>query len=149
MNGRRSIALGPWRLDEPAASPAGSWPTPGYAALSLHEVSLRQLRTGELPFAGLANFARLFGDDVFWLSLRHTLVFVAVSVVLEVVIGARHRARDRRRAGVALARHPGADPGALGGAADRERAALVVHLQRPVRLSQPHAVGARPDRRAT
>jgi len=54
--------------------------------LSLHEVSLRQLRTGEFPFAGLANFARLVRDDLFWLSLRHTLVFVAVSVVLEVVI---------------------------------------------------------------
>jgi ABC-type sugar transport system permease subunit len=49
-------------------------------------VSLRQLRTGEFPFAGLANFARLVRDDLFWLSLRHTLVFVAVSVVLEVVI---------------------------------------------------------------
>ena len=54
--------------------------------LSLHEVSLRQLRTGEFPFAGLANFARLVRDDLFWLSLRHTLVFVAVSVALEVVI---------------------------------------------------------------
>ena len=54
--------------------------------LSLHEVSLRQLRTGEFPFAGLANFARLVRDDLFWLSLRHTLVFVVVSVVLEVVI---------------------------------------------------------------
>ena len=54
--------------------------------LSLHEVSLRQLRTGEFPFTGLANFARLFRDDLFWLSLRHTLVFVAASVALEVVI---------------------------------------------------------------
>ena len=54
--------------------------------LSLHEVSLRQLRTGEFPFAGLANFARLFRDELFWLSLRHTLVFVAASVALEVVI---------------------------------------------------------------
>jgi len=54
--------------------------------LSLHEVSLRQLRTGEFPFAGLANFARLFRDDVFWLSLGHTFAFVAASVALEVVI---------------------------------------------------------------
>ena len=30
--------------------------------LSLHEVSLRQLRTGEFPFAGLTNFARLVRD---------------------------------------------------------------------------------------
>jgi ABC-type sugar transport system permease subunit len=55
--------------------------------LSLHEVSIRQLRSGVFPWAGLANFTRLFQDEVFWLSLRHTLVFVAASVLLEVVIG--------------------------------------------------------------
>jgi ABC-type sugar transport system permease subunit len=55
--------------------------------LSLHTVSIRQLRSGELPFAGLANFARLSEDPLFWLALRHTLVFVAASVVLEMVIG--------------------------------------------------------------
>ena len=54
--------------------------------LSLHEVGLRQLRTGEMPWAGLANFARLAEDSVFWLSLRHTAVFAAVSVALEVVL---------------------------------------------------------------
>jgi ABC-type sugar transport system permease subunit len=64
-----------------------AWPVVYAGWLSLHEVSLRQLRTGELPFAGLANYARLFGDDVFWLALKHTVVFVAVSVALEVVIG--------------------------------------------------------------
>jgi len=55
--------------------------------LSLHTVSIRELRSGEFPFAGLANFARLLGDPVFWLALRHTFVFVAASVALEVVIG--------------------------------------------------------------
>jgi multiple sugar transport system permease protein len=64
-----------------------AWPVLYAGWLSLHEVSLRQLRTGELPFAGLANYARLFGDDVFWLALQHTVVFVAISVALEVVIG--------------------------------------------------------------
>jgi multiple sugar transport system permease protein len=60
----------------------------GFAGyLSLHEVSIRHLRSGEFSWAGLDNFARLFQDEVFWLSLRHTLVFVAVSVALEVVIG--------------------------------------------------------------
>lgn len=54
--------------------------------LSLHEVSLKQLRGGDMPWAGFANFARLLDDDVFWLSLRHTFVFVAVSVALEVVL---------------------------------------------------------------
>jgi multiple sugar transport system permease protein len=64
-----------------------AWPVLYAGWLSLHEVSLRQLRSGELPFTGLANYARLFGDDVFWLSLRHTIVFVAVAVALEVAIG--------------------------------------------------------------
>jgi ABC-type sugar transport system permease subunit len=50
-------------------------------------VSIRQLRTGEFLFAGARNYVRLFGDDVFWLALSHTAVFVAVSVALEVVIG--------------------------------------------------------------
>jgi multiple sugar transport system permease protein len=60
----------------------------GFAGyLSLHEVSIRHLRSGEFPFVGLANFARLLEDEVFWLSLRHTLVFVVASVTLEVVIG--------------------------------------------------------------
>src|SRR3984893_15866450 len=59
----------------------------GYAGyLSLHEVSLRQLRSGEFPWAGLGNFRRLLEDGVFWLSLRHTVEFVAASVGLEVVI---------------------------------------------------------------
>lgn len=64
-----------------------AWPVLYAGWLSVHEVSLRQLRTGELPFAGAANYVRLFGDDVFWLALQHTVVFVAVAVALEVVIG--------------------------------------------------------------
>jgi multiple sugar transport system permease protein len=64
-----------------------AWPVLYAGWLSLHEVSLRQLRTGEMPFTGLANYARLFRDDVFWLALSHTVVFVAISVTLELVIG--------------------------------------------------------------
>ena len=54
--------------------------------LSVHEVTLSQLRTGDFPWAGAANFTRLIGDEVFWLSLSHTAVFAAVSVGLEVLI---------------------------------------------------------------
>lgn len=63
-----------------------AWPVAYAGWLSFHQVGLRQLRTGDLPFAGLDNYARLLGDEVFWLTLRHTLVFVGISVVLEVVI---------------------------------------------------------------
>jgi multiple sugar transport system permease protein len=55
--------------------------------LALHEVSLRNLRSGLFPFVGLRNFARLAADDVFWLSLAHTAVFVALVVTLEILIG--------------------------------------------------------------
>ena len=39
-----------------------------------------------MPWAGLSTFARLLDDGVFSLSLQHTFVFAAVSVVLEVVL---------------------------------------------------------------
>ena len=55
--------------------------------LSFHKVSIRELRSGVYPFIGLENFQRLFNDDLFWLSLRHTFVFVFATVSLEVVIG--------------------------------------------------------------
>jgi len=64
-----------------------AWPVLYAGWLSLHEVSLRQLRTGELPFAGLANYARLVRDEVFWLALSHTVVFVGISVALELLLG--------------------------------------------------------------
>jgi ABC-type sugar transport system permease subunit len=63
-----------------------AWPVTYAGWLSFHQVGLRQLRTGELPFAGLDNYARLLGDEVFWIALRNTALFVGVSVVLEVVI---------------------------------------------------------------
>ncbi len=46
----------------------------GYAAyLSVHDVSSRSLRSGDMPWAESGNFERLFEDAVFWLSLRHTV----------------------------------------------------------------------------
>src|SRR5437762_3465336 len=53
-----------------------AWPVLYAGWLSLHEVSLRQLRTGRFPFTGLDNYTRLFADEVFWLALSHTVVFV-------------------------------------------------------------------------
>lgn len=55
--------------------------------LSFHKVSIRELRTGVYPYIGVANFQRLFADDLFWLSLSHTFAFVVATVTLEVVIG--------------------------------------------------------------
>ncbi|WBU60896.1 carbohydrate ABC transporter permease [Paracoccus albus] len=55
--------------------------------LSFHDVGVRELRSGEYPWAGWGNYAKLFDDPVFWKALRTTFLFVFVSVILEVVIG--------------------------------------------------------------
>jgi multiple sugar transport system permease protein len=55
--------------------------------LSFHRVGARELRSGEMPFVGLENFAALAVDAVFGLSLRQTFVFVSLSVLLELILG--------------------------------------------------------------
>jgi multiple sugar transport system permease protein len=58
-----------------------------YAAyLSFHKVSLAELRRGIFPFVGLANYARIFDDQLFLLSLKNTLIFTAFSVTVEIVL---------------------------------------------------------------
>jgi ABC-type sugar transport system permease subunit len=54
--------------------------------LSLHKVGLGQLRRGEFPFSGLDNYARLLDDRLFWLALKNTVVFTAITVSAEVVL---------------------------------------------------------------
>lgn len=55
--------------------------------LAFHRVGARELRSGEMPFVGWANFLALLSDAVFHLSLQHTFVFVVLSVVLELLLG--------------------------------------------------------------
>lgn len=55
--------------------------------VSFHSVGTAELRSGAMPFVGLANFAGTLTDPIFALSLQHTLVFVLVSVVLEIGLG--------------------------------------------------------------
>jgi multiple sugar transport system permease protein len=58
-----------------------------YAAyLSFHKVSLAELRRGVFPFVGLANYQRIFADDLFLLALKNTLIFTAFSVTMEIVL---------------------------------------------------------------
>jgi ABC-type sugar transport system permease subunit len=58
-----------------------------YAAyLSFHKVSLAELRRGIFPFVGLANYQRIFSDDLFLLSLKNTLIFTVFSVTVEIVL---------------------------------------------------------------
>jgi multiple sugar transport system permease protein len=66
--------------------------------------SLAQYRYGrEQGFAGLDNYRRVLGDDVFWQALYVTLKFVVLAVTIETVLGvalAVLLSRDLRFAGV-------------------------------------------------
>ncbi len=42
--------------------------------------------TGLIEWRGLANFQRLFSDDLFWTSLRVTLVYTVIAVPLTVLV---------------------------------------------------------------
>lgn len=59
------------------------------ADMSLHKVGLRQIRPNPQPaeFVGLGNFTQVFEADLFWTSLRNTVVFAAVTVALTLVSG--------------------------------------------------------------
>lgn len=41
----------------------------------------------EIAWTGLANYAELWGDRVFWISLRNTLIYVGISVPATVGLG--------------------------------------------------------------
>ena len=53
--------------------------------LSLHRVSLMQLRTGVFPFIGFGNYEKVLSDPLFLLSLGNTVIFTAFTVFVEVV----------------------------------------------------------------
>ena len=54
--------------------------------LSIHRVGLAQLRRGEFPFSGWENYGRVFEDPLFWVAIKNTLIFTAVTVGSEVVL---------------------------------------------------------------
>jgi multiple sugar transport system permease protein len=54
--------------------------------LSVHRVGVAQLRRGEFPFHDWQNYAQLFEDGLFWLALKNTMIFTAITVTAEVVL---------------------------------------------------------------
>jgi multiple sugar transport system permease protein len=54
--------------------------------LSVHRVGLAQLRRGEFPFTGWENYGRVFEDPLFWVAIKNTLTFTAVTVTSEIVL---------------------------------------------------------------
>lgn len=58
------------------------------ANLSVHNITLANIaRPERQAFVGLANYAAVFSDKDFVVTLRNTAVFVAASIVVEVLIG--------------------------------------------------------------
>jgi multiple sugar transport system permease protein len=53
--------------------------------LSLHNYVL--FRPRNVPFIGLANFARAMSDEVFWISLRNSLFWIGLVVSLQFLMG--------------------------------------------------------------
>src|SRR5690349_23594755 len=59
----------------------------GFAAyLSVHKVGVAQLRRGEFPFNGWENYERVLEDPLFWIGIKNTLIFTAITVGSEIVL---------------------------------------------------------------
>lgn len=58
-------------------------------ALFAFNVSLREwgILSNNKPFVGLQNFAALMGDEVFWQSMKNSLLYVVVGVPLVMTLG--------------------------------------------------------------
>jgi multiple sugar transport system permease protein len=55
------------------------------AWMSLHDYIL--FRPKEFPFVGLKNFRAALGDEVFWISLGHTAIWIGLTVPLQMLLG--------------------------------------------------------------
>lgn len=55
------------------------------AWMSLHDYILWKPK--EFPFVGLKNFAAALQDEVFWISLRHTVIWIAVTIPAQLLLG--------------------------------------------------------------
>jgi multiple sugar transport system permease protein len=60
----------------------------GYAFyLSVHEVTISTLRSGDAPFVGFQNYASVLTDPLFLTTLGRTIVMGAISVFLMLAVG--------------------------------------------------------------
>jgi multiple sugar transport system permease protein len=61
------------------------WPVLQTAWMSLFDYSL--LRPKERPFIGLGNFARAMSDEVFWISLWQSVIWITACVAGQLLLG--------------------------------------------------------------
>lgn len=55
------------------------------AWMSLHEYVL--FRPKKFDWVGLQNYVAIFQDEVFWISLRHTVIWIAITVPAQAALG--------------------------------------------------------------
>ncbi|WP_182879363.1 MULTISPECIES: carbohydrate ABC transporter permease [unclassified Microbispora] len=58
--------------------------------MSFHKVGLRQIKAvnpAPAEFVGVDNYTQIFGSDLFWSSLRNTVLFAVVTVALTLALG--------------------------------------------------------------
>ena len=55
------------------------------AWMSLHEYVL--FRPKKFDWVGLQNYVAIFQDEVFWISLRHTVIWIAITVPAQALLG--------------------------------------------------------------
>ncbi|MEV0196642.1 sugar ABC transporter permease [Nonomuraea sp. NPDC050691] len=64
------------------------YPMAQMAVMSFQDISLRVIRgVAEPKWVGLKNYQQILDNDIFWSSLRNTVLFAAVTVTLTLVLG--------------------------------------------------------------
>jgi N,N'-diacetylchitobiose transport system permease protein len=89
-SGHRRLRFGPYLLILPTIAVIAVlllWPMYQIGRMSFEKVGLRQLRGEPADNVGLDNYRQILGDDFFWTTLRHTLLFAVVAVSATLVIG--------------------------------------------------------------
>lgn len=86
----RRLRLGPYLLVLPALVTIGVlliWPVIQIGQMSFQKVGLRQLRGEPAENVGFDNYREILGDDFFWTTVRHTVLFAAVAVAATLLVG--------------------------------------------------------------
>ncbi|GAA4229300.1 sugar ABC transporter permease [Actinomadura meridiana] len=87
---RRRPRLGPYLLIAPTVVVIAVlmfWPMIQIGIMSFQKVGNRQLRGEPAEQVGSENFDTIFHDELFWQSLRHTVLFAVVAVTLTLIVG--------------------------------------------------------------
>lgn len=88
--GRRQPRFGPYLLILPTLGVIGVlllWPMYQIGRMSFQKVGVRQLRGEPAESVGLDNYRQILGDDFFWTTLRHTLLFAIAAVSATLLVG--------------------------------------------------------------